>query len=92
MKIIIIWVTCVKIRQHHRVALKTHKEAIHECEKNLCDMFDYAATAQGNVKKHGKAFHENIKYYCKMCDNQTGWKHDLASHKRSKHPTSTSSN
>ena len=89
MKVISIWITCVKIRQHHREVLKTHKEVIHKGVKYLFNMFDYAATSKGNVRKHRKTFHE--KYSCKMCDDQTGWKHYLASHKRSKHSSSTSS-
>ena len=55
-------------------------------------MCDSKATLQSSLNTHKEAFHEKNKYYCKMRDNQSGGKHDLSSHKRSKHSSSTSSN
>ena len=42
-------------------SFKTHKEAIHEDVKYLCDMWEYQATDKGNLNTLKKSIHEGVK-------------------------------
>ena len=75
--------------------IATHQNNIKNHNEGVMKVISICATCvniRQNQREHRKAVHENIKYSCNMCDYQTEWKHDLTTHKRSKHPASTSSN
>ena len=50
-----------------------------------CNLCDYQATQQSNLRTHIKSVHEGVKYACNLCDYQAKIQTNLTVHIQSIH-------
>ena len=60
---------------------------MHEGIRYPCDLCEYVATDQSNLKKHKDSIHEGIRYFCEQCDYAATQRASLKRHKSRQHKT-----
>ena len=60
-------------------------ESEYQSLKQVCNLCEYYASCQSDLKSHIERKHEDMKYICNQCDQQFTFRIDLKRHIRTKH-------